>query len=273
MKFRAALSKLWILFRRDFIIAQTYRGVIVLEFFQALFGVGSFYYLSRFVESPQLNRVLPQGGSYFAFALVGFAFFDYLSVSIDAFDSSVESARQNRTLEALLVTQTSLPVILAGSAIYPFVLLALRTAIYIAFGAVFFGFSVHGANWFGAALVVLVSIFSMAGIGILSASYLILFKRGNPAKWLVVGLAGLVSGLMYPISILPRPLQIVARLIPVSYSLEGMRAALLGGATLREIWPSIAALLIFAVVLLPLSFAVFAWAVRRTKITGTLTHL
>jgi ABC-2 type transport system permease protein len=113
----------------------------------------------------------------------------------------------------------------------------------------------------------------MAGIGILSASYLILFKRGNPAKWLVVGLAGLLSGLMYPISILPRPLQIVARLIPVSYSLEGMRAALLGGAGFRELWPSIAALLIFAVVLLPLSFAVFAWAVRRTKITGTLTHL
>lgn len=78
---------------------------------------------------------------------------------------------------------------------------------------------------------------------------------------------------MYPISVLPHPLQILARLIPVTYSLEGMRAALLAGAGFRELWPSFAALLIFAAILLPLSFLVFSWALRRTKITGTLTHI
>jgi hypothetical protein len=51
-----------------------------------------------------------------------------------------------------------------------------------------------------------------------------------------------------------------------------MRAALLGHAALRDLWPSLAALLIFAAVLLPVSFATFSWALRRTKITGTLTH-
>ena len=76
----------------------------------------------------QLSSALPAGSNYFAFALVGFAFFDYLSVSFTAFDSSIEEARQNRTLEALLVTQTPLPVILAGSAVYPFTALALRIA-------------------------------------------------------------------------------------------------------------------------------------------------
>jgi hypothetical protein len=37
--------------------------------------------------------------------------------------------------------------------------------------------------------------------------------------------------------------------------------------------PSIGALLLFAVILIPLSFLVFAWALRRTRITGTLTHI
>jgi hypothetical protein len=32
------------------------------------------------------------------------------------------------------------------------------------------------------------------------------------------------------------------------------------------------ALLLFSVILLPLSSVIFAWALRRTKITGTLTH-
>jgi hypothetical protein len=52
-----------------------------------------------------------------------------------------------------------------------------------------------------------------------------------------------------------------------------MRAALLDGAGWNQIGPSILALLIFAAILLPLSFTVFAWALRRTKITGTLTHI
>src|SRR5208282_6844027 len=85
---------------------------------------------------------------------------------------------------------------------------------------------------------------------------------------IVLEISGLVGRMMYPVSVLPGPLRFLARLIPVTYSLEGMRAALLGGAAWRELWPSIAALLIFAAILIPLSFLIFGWALRRTKITG-----
>jgi hypothetical protein len=51
-----------------------------------------------------------------------------------------------------------------------------------------------------------------------------------------------------------------------------MRSAILSHASTRELLPSIAALLVFAAVVLPISFAIFSWALRRTKITGTLTH-
>ena len=267
------IEKMAAFFRRDFAIARGYRGALVLETLEALFGVATFYYLSRFVESPSLDRALPAGSNYFAFALVGFAFFDYLSVAMGAFDSSIDEARQNRTLEALLVTQTPLSVILSGSAAYPFASLALRTCVYLAWGALFFGFAPRGANWAGALLILLASVLAFAGLGILSASYQILFKRGNPAKWIVLGLAGLVGGMMYPVAVLPKPLRLVAHLIPVTYSLEGMRAALLEGAPWGALWRYLAALLVFAAVLIPVSFAVFAWALRRTKITGTLTHI
>jgi ABC-2 type transport system permease protein len=267
------LRKIGAFFWRDFAIARGYRGAILLETIEALFGVATFYYLSRFVQSPELSSALPASANYFAFALVGFAFFDYLSVSLSAFDASLDEARQNRTLEALLVTQTPLPVILAGSAVYPFAALAVRTLVYLAWGALLFGFAPRSANWPGALAILLASILAFAGLGILSASYSILFKRGNPAKWIVLGVSGLVGGMMYPVSVLPAPLQMLARLIPVTYSLEGMRAALLAGAGWRELFPSIGALLLFAALLIPLSFVTFAWALRRTKITGTLTHI
>lgn len=259
-------------FLRDLATARSYRAAFVIEAVQALLGVAGFYFVSRFVESPQISRALPQGGDYFAFAVVGFAFFDYLAVALNAFDESIEQARQNGILEVLLVTQTSLPMILTGSVIYPFVVMSLRVAAYLGWAIVFFHFPTQNANWAGALAVLLAAILAFSGLGILASSYLLLFKRGNPAKWLLLGISGVVSGMLYPVSVLPRSLQIIAHLIPVTYALDGMRAALLGHASLVELWPAIGMLLLFAVVLLPLSFVSFSWALRRTKITGTLTH-
>jgi ABC-2 type transport system permease protein len=272
VKLKLALRKIMALFLRDLATARSYRIMFVFQLVEALFGVAAFYYLSRFIESPQLSSELPRGSSYFAFALVGFVFFDYLGMAINVFDQSIEDARQNGTLEYLLVTQTSLPVILIGSMLYPFVILAFRTTIYIGWGILLFGFPARQANWLGAAAVLTASVLGFAGLGLLSSSYMLLFKRGNPAKWFFLGVAGLVSGIMYPVSVLPKPLQLVARFFPVTYSLTGMRAAVLQNAPIAALWPSIRALLLFAAVLLPLSFAVFSWALRRTKVTGTLTH-
>ena len=270
--FRATLRKMALLFRRDFSVARSYRTAFVLEALEALFAVASFYFLARFIESPQLERSLPQGAGYFPFALVGLAFFDYLGVALHTFDESLRDARQNGTLENLLVTQTSLPVLLAGSSLYPFVLLSLRTMIYLGWGALLFGFPLRDANWPGAILILAASVLAFSGLGILSASYMLLFKRGNPVNWAVVGISSVVSGMLYPVSVLPNWLQVISRFIPVTYSLQGMRAAILGHASLAQLWPAFAGLLVFAAVLLPISFAVFSWALRRTKITGTLTH-
>jgi len=107
-----ALRSFLLFFLRDLRIASTYRSPFVLELVESLFGAAMFYYIARFVDSPQLRQALPQGSSYFAYSLVGFIFFDYLHTTLDSFDHSLEEARDTGTLEPLLVTQVSLPVIL-----------------------------------------------------------------------------------------------------------------------------------------------------------------
>jgi len=92
---------LWLFFSRDLTIARTYRAPFILEAIEALFGAAMFYYMSRFVDSPQLRNSLPQGTSYFAFALVGWIFFEYLHTAIDTFDESIQEARDSGTLEQL----------------------------------------------------------------------------------------------------------------------------------------------------------------------------
>src|SRR5262249_61428864 len=122
------LRELWVFFRRDVYIAKSYRSSVVMEIVQALFGTAMFYYIARFVDSPELRETLPQSGGYFAFSLIGFVFLDYLSAALDTFDRSLEEARDSGTLEHLLVTQTSLRTMLAGSALYPFAATTLRIA-------------------------------------------------------------------------------------------------------------------------------------------------
>jgi ABC-2 type transport system permease protein len=259
-------------FQRDLRIASSYRSPFVLELVEALFGAAMFYYVARFVDSPQLREALPQGTSYFAYSLVGFVFFDYLHAAVDSFDRSLEEARDSGTLEPLLVTQVSLPVALAGSAAYPFALTTLRVAIYLGWGAALFGFPLHSANWLAVVVVLLATMLSFSGLGLFSSAYLLLFKRGNPSKWFFLGVSGIVGGMLFPVSVLPHWLQVVAYLNPVTYALDAMRAALLDGAGVAAIARPLLTLLLFAVVLLPTSTLVFSWALQRTKITGTLSH-
>jgi ABC-2 type transport system permease protein len=266
------LRDLWIFFARDLRIASTYRSPFILEAIESLFGAAMFYYVSRFVDSPQLRASLPEGGSYFAYSLVGFVFFDYLHAALDTFDRTLQEARDGGTLEPLLVTQVSLPVILVGSAFYPFVATTIRLAVYLGWGALLFGFPLGSANWLSVLAVLAATLLAFSGLGIFSASYLLLFKRGNPAKWFILGVSSVLGGMLFPVSILPDWLQVVARFNPVTYALEAMRGALLSGATVVAISQPLVVLVISACVLIPSSMAAFAWALRRTKMNGTLTH-
>ena len=266
------LRDLLLFFQRDLRIASTYRSPFVLELIEALFGAALFYYVARFVDSPELRQALPHGTSYFAYSLVGFVFFDYLNAALDTFDRSIVEARDTGTLEPLLVTQVSLTTILIGSAVYPFTVTTLRIAVYLAWGVFLFDFPLRAANWLSVFVVLLATLLSFSGLGILSSAYLLLFKRGNPAKWLILGVSSVVGGMLFPVSILPDWLQLVAHLNPITYALDAMRAALLADAGVFSIARPLLILLVFAAVLLPISLIAFNWALRRTKATGTLTH-
>jgi len=80
------------------------------------------------------------------------------------------------------------------------------------------------------------------------------------------------KALYYPIAVLPGWMQVLSRLIPVTYALEAMRLALLQGASFGELLPDILALAVFGVVFLPASLVAFRYAVGRARVDGSLTH-
>ena len=109
-------------------------------------------------------------------------------------------------------------------------------------------------------------------IGIVSAGFLLVFKRGDPLTPLVGSLSALLGGVYFPLAVLPGWLQSVSFFLPFTHALEGLRQAVLNGRSLSELGTQVAVLGIFALVLLPVSLAVFSYAVRQAKRLGTLSQ-
>ncbi len=257
---------------RDFINETSYKFAFFMQFVGIFISTLTFFFLSKLLGSVGVSYLKPYGGNYFSFVLIGIAFYSYLGVSMRSLSESIREGQMLGTLESLLVTQTEIPTIILSSSLYSFIWASFRVAVYLMLGAFVFDVDLGNANLLGALLILILTIISFSSFGIMSASFIMIMKRGDPISWIFTGISGLLGGLYYPISVLPDWLRNISYLLPVTYSLEGMRLALLKGYSLRELMPNIVALVIFSIILLPLGILIFGYAVKRAKIDGTLTQ-
>lgn len=204
--------------------------------------------------------------------LIGVAFADYLSVSLGSFSSQIRSAQMMGTLEALLVTPTSISTILFSSTLYNFSFTSVRVILYLITGVFVFGLNLHFTSLSAFLLVMVLTILAFSGIGLLSAAFIIVFKQGSPINWIVGTASGLLGGVFYPVSVLPSWLKPYVNFLPITHALEAMRQVLLKGATFSAIYDNILALSIFVILLLPLGLLAFGYGLNLARKEGSLIH-
>jgi len=112
----------------------------------------------------------------------------------------------------------------------------------------------------------------MLGFGIISGSFILVYKQRDPLSMAVTSGAFLLSGVVYPVSVLPGWLQVGSWVLPHTYALEALRLTLLQGASLSQVAPQLIALVFFSMGVLPLSFLFFRYAVRRAKVEGSFAQ-
>ncbi len=255
---------------RDFINESSYKLAFVTQVVGIFFTTIVWFFLSNLFGNSVSPYLKKYGGNYFSFVLIGIAFTNYLEVSLRSFSRSIRGAQTLGTLEAMLVTQTNVRMIIFSSSLYSFIQTSFRVVVYMLCGVIFFGLRMDSANYPAAVLILIITIACFSSLGIISASFIMVFKKGNPLNWIFVNLSWLVGGVLYPVSVLPQWLEKVSYMLPITYSLEGMRMALIKGFTFHELLPNIIPLVGFTAVLLPLSMNVFKIAVNRAKMEGSL---
>src|SRR5882672_5344421 len=263
---RSTLHKLYAILRRDLLTAVRHRTGFAIAAFGLLTELAAFYFLSRAI-GPGFR---PNGVAYFPFLLVGTGVYTFFVMSTQAFLSSVQEAQQTGTMEVLMTTSTSPAQLVVLSSVSAFAGNLVNLVAYLLVGAAVFRAPIH-ANVISCLAVLILSIAIALAAGIAAATVQIAFQKGSALLWLLSSGVWFLSGAMFPIESLPRPLIVVAHAIPLSYAVGGMRLALLQGQSMLSMVPTLAALLAFSVVLLPLALWGLSVSLRRARQNGTLS--
>jgi len=208
---------------------------------------------------------------YMTYLLVGALLWNYLSMLFDVLSETVSWERWEGTIEYTFMSPSSRVTHLLGMGLYAVVYGILQTALTLGVCAAFFNLDLSNANYWGALLVLAVASVSLVGFGVVAAVLPLLSpEKGQQVSYIVSSVLLLVSGVYYEVGVLPAWMQAIATVSPVTYALQGARAALQDGANITELWESISVLLVMGVVFVPLGLFVFHLGESYAKRTGKL---
>ena len=205
------------------------------------------------------------------FLLIGTLVWAYLSAVLDDVSLVVGWERWEGTIEHTLMAPVPRVIHLLGMSVFGVAHAVLRTVLIFAMAAPFFDINVANADWLAAFAVIAVGSVSVIGLAILAGILPLLYpERGPQMSFMVQAVVLLVSGVYYSVDVLPGWLQAVSYLSPATYMLDGIRGAMLDGQGIGEMTRILVMLLVFGVVLVPLSVGAFSLAEKWAKITGRL---
>jgi ABC-2 type transport system permease protein len=261
-----SLDKLRAFLWRDLLTAIRHRSGFVVTLVGVFTELAAFYFLSRAI-GPGFR---PDGVAYFPFLLVGTGVYTFSLMSAQAFLSAVQEAQQTGTIEVLMTTSTAPTELVILSSISAFAGNLVNLLVYLFAGVAVFRAAIH-ANFLSCAAVLVFSLAIALSLGIAAATLQVAFQKGSALLWLLGSGLWFLSGTMFPIQTLPRPLELLARAVPLTYAVDGMRQALLEGHSVKSMAPTLAALAAFGIVLLPLSLTLLSLSLRRARQNGTLS--
>jgi ABC-2 type transport system permease protein len=205
------------------------------------------------------------------YLLIGNLVWRFLSQIFYWITDLINIERWEGTIEYTLMAPIHRMTHMAGQTIFSVVYSLFFTGVILAATAVVFKLDLHTANLLGGLVMLLAGSFSFIGIGIMASVFPLLFpERGAQMTHVFIALLLLVSGVYYPIDVLPSILKQIAVYSPATYVLMGARHALLDGMPTAQLWPFVWPVLLMGAALIPAGLWVFNQGERYAKRTGKL---
>ncbi|TAN32111.1 ABC transporter permease [bacterium] len=205
------------------------------------------------------------------YLLIGALLWGYLSLVFMEAAYAIAWERWEGTIEYTFMAPVKRVTHLFGICLFAIGYGLARTLVVLLIAVVIFKLDFSHADILAALAVLAASTVPLIGLSILTSVLPLLSpQKGEQMSVALQGFLLLVSGVYYPLSVLPLPMQIAGAASPLTYALAGIRRSLLEGVDLRDQLPTIGALLAMGAVMIPISILIFGWAENRAKRMGLL---
>ena len=264
------LRKLSAFVRRDLLVQWSYRLSFLTSFIGLFGGALIFYFIGKMVDPATIPTVGGKQVSYLEFAVVGMTLGGFVHLGLERVSAALRNEQLMGTLESLLTTPTSSQTIQIGSVLFDLIFIPLRMGLLLLLLALVFGLNLD-AGGVPQSLVLLVFFMPFVwGLGILAAAITLTFRRGAGIVGLAIGALTLVSGLYFPLTLLPNWLETVSAANPLAIAATGLRDALLGGTGWGSIGNDILILTPLSIASILVGTIAFKLALTRERRLGTL---
>ncbi len=198
--------------------------------------------------------------------------------------NSISWERWEGTLEYTFMAPVSRLTHLMGVSIYAVLYALVNSSVVLVGLLLFVDLNLSGANMWGVLVVLLTGSVAFTGLGLMAAVLPVMSpEHGAQATNIFQGILLLISGIYYPVTVLPEWLQPFSYISPATYVLSASRT-LIGldessgemmetGGQLGEVVPELLTLALMGVIMVPLGLWIFGkvenWAKRTGKLKRT----
>ncbi|GAA1807028.1 ABC transporter permease [Luedemannella flava] len=203
--------------RIDLVEERMFPASTILRYFAVIFPVLLYYFQANFFQ---------MSDDAYTLILVGAAITAGLQDALTALTQRLQFAQERGTLETYLVEPVPWALIPMAMNIWRSLTGAMLACLMVFFGWLL-GAPIRGENLPAALLILFLGIAACNAIGTLAASFLILFKRGEPVIMLYSLAAGVLGGTLFPISVLPDYVRWASYLVPHAYVISAERQLLM----------------------------------------------
>ena len=266
------LRRIWAFIARDWRLELSYRMQFFLRVLSILIVVTTLFFISKIFTGFADPR-FAQWHDPLAAWLTGLAVLNYFMTGFSSLANAIRQEQVQGTLESVLMTPISVPTVIVASSAWDYVQATFFSFLYLLFGWLFFDVHYRGSFVLALGFLLLTTVV-LSCLGILSASFAMVFKRGDPFGVFLGTGSALFSGVFFPTQLINQyagaGVAGISRILPPTYGLEGIRRVLIEGEGFSQVREPFFTLVLFLVVLLPFSLWVFGRAVRRAKREGSL---
>jgi len=264
------LRKLGAFVRRDLLVMWSYRLSFLTSFVGLFGGALIFYFIGQMVDPSAIPTVGGKQVSYLEFAIVGMTLGGFVHLGLERVSAALRNEQLMGTLESLLTTPTASQTIQVGSVLFDLIFIPLRMGLLLAMLAIVFGLGLDVGGVPHALVILFFFMPFVWGLGILAAAITLTFRRGAGVVGLATGALTLLSGLYFPIALLPGWIETASEGNPLTIAASGLRDALLGDASWASVWSDITILTPLSVVSVLIGTLAFRLALTRERRLGTL---